>query len=163
MKLIVLFAILDIVLCIQHGADVSDITQYPFYIMIGNPHICGGTLLSYDPPLVLTSAHCIADAEFHPSDKSRRNPYFVNYNNAYRDKQKSMSIIDWSIHPLYNVSNNVNQNYDVAIVKLATPLTQSSRIKRVPLWSPSMEITPKRGMCISSFISSFLTQIHQVN
>lgn len=142
-----LLFLISIVSCVQYGTDVLDINQYPFYIMIGNPHICGGTLLSYDPPLVLTAAHCVADADRKPSDYPKdKNPYFVNYYHAHRDKQKSIAIANWTIHPLYNVSATVNMNYDVAIVQLETPLRKSTRVKRVPLWSPSMTSSlPTRG------------------
>ncbi|KAI9336657.1 trypsin-like cysteine/serine peptidase domain-containing protein [Pilaira anomala] len=118
--------------------------------MIGNPHICGGTLLSYDPPFVLTAAHCVADAGLQPSNFSKQeNPYFVNYYNAHRDKQKSISILDWTIHPKYNVSGTVDLNYDVAIVQLATSLKRSSKVKRVPLWSSTMiSSIPVRGELI---------------
>lgn len=138
---------LNVVTCIQYGTTVLDIKQYPYYIMIGNPHICGGSLLSYDPPLVLTAAHCIADATSKPSDYAKeKNPYFVSYYDVHRDKQKSIGIEDWVIHPLYNVSSVVNMNYDVAIVQLDTPLRKSAKVKRVPLWSPLMNTSlPTRG------------------
>lgn len=145
--ILLLFYIFNVASCIQYGTDVLEINQYPFYIMIGNPHICGGTLLSYDPPFVLTAAHCVADAGLQPSNFSKQeNPYFVNYYNAHRDKQKSISILDWTIHPKYNVSGTVNLNYDVAIVQLATSLKRSSKVKRVPLWSSTMiSSIPVRG------------------
>ncbi|KAI9271160.1 trypsin-like cysteine/serine peptidase domain-containing protein [Helicostylum pulchrum] len=118
--------------------------------MIGNPHICGGTLLSYDPPFVLTAAHCVADSGLQPSDYTKeKNPYFVNYYDVHRDNQKSASIINWTVHPLYNVSGTVNMNYDVAIVQLAAPLKKSDRVKRVPLWSPTIaRPLPTRGELI---------------
>ncbi|KAI8072009.1 trypsin-like cysteine/serine peptidase domain-containing protein [Thamnidium elegans] len=152
MKLIltILLYILNVVSGIQYGTNVLNINQYPFYIMIGNPHICGGTLLSYDPPFVLTAAHCVADSGLQPSNFTKeKNPYFVNYYDVHRENQKSVSIINWTVHPLYNVSGTVNMNYDVAIVQLATPLKKSDRVKRVPLWSPTIaRPLPTRGELI---------------
>jgi secreted trypsin-like serine protease len=126
---------------IQFGQDVTYQNKYPFYIMIGNPHVCGGTLISYDPPLILTAAHCV-DAPVHPTQYTRdKNPYFVLYNDIHRDKHKAMAIIDWTIHPLYNISGTLNIRYDAAIIQLESPLQKSARIKRVPFWSPSMSLS----------------------
>ncbi|CEP09234.1 hypothetical protein [Parasitella parasitica] len=109
--------------------------------MIGNPHVCGGTLISYDPPLILTAAHCL-DAPVHPTHYAKdKNPYFALYNDIHRDKQKAMAIIDWTIHPLYNVSGTLNVRYDAAIIQLESPLRKSARIKRVPFWSSSMSLS----------------------
>lgn len=126
---------------IQLGQDVSYQNKYPFYIMIGNPHVCGGTLISYDPPLILTAAHCV-DSPVHPKQYTRdKNPYFALYNDIHRDKHKAMAIIDWTIHPLYNVSGTVNVRYDAAIIQLESPLRKSARIKRAPFWSSSMSLS----------------------
>jgi len=109
--------------------------------MIGNPHVCGGTLISYDPPLILTAAHCV-DAPIHPTQFTKdKNPYFALYNDIHRDKQKAMAIVDWTIHPLYNVSGTLNVRYDAAIIQLESPLRKSARTKRVPFWSPSMPLS----------------------
>lgn len=153
LSLILHLITVNVVTGIQYGTTVLDIKQYPYYIMIGNPHICGGSLISYDPPLVLTAAHCIADAPTKPSDYTKdKNPYFVSYYDVRRDKQKSVGIADWIIHPSYNVSSVINANYDVAIVQLDTPLRKSAKVKRVPLWSPLMNTSlPTRGMSLSCF------------
>lgn len=120
--------------------------------MIGNPHICGGTLISYDPALVLTAAHCV-DAPVHPTNYSReKNPYFAQYNDIHRDKQRAVAIIDWNIHPLYNVSGNINIKYDAAIVQLANPLKKSVKIKRAALWSPTLSPRPGKGIRLKTHI-----------
>jgi hypothetical protein len=135
----ILLCLLTSVVCIQFGMQVSDPYEYPYYMMLGNPHICGGALLSYDPAYVLTAAHCVADASSHPSDHDKDdNPYFVGYHDTNRKNQKTMRIADWVIHPSYNISNTVDMNYDVAIVKLESPLKISNRIRRIALWSSNM-------------------------
>ncbi|CEJ00230.1 hypothetical protein RMCBS344292_14292 [Rhizopus microsporus] len=107
--------------------------------MIGYPHLCGGTLLSYSPAFVLTAAHCVADADHHPSDYSKeQNPYFVSYRDVHRHRQRMAGIADWIVHPLYNVSSTINPSYDVAIVKLDSTLRPSRRVRRAPLWSPEI-------------------------
>ncbi|KAG1460141.1 hypothetical protein G6F56_006015 [Rhizopus delemar] len=102
--------------------------------MLGNPHLCGGTLLSYDPAFVLTAAHCVADAL--PDHSS-----FVSYHDVKRAHQKKVGVSSWSIHPLYNVSLTINPSYDVAIIRLDQPLAPSRRVRRVPLWPPDMNPT----------------------
>lgn len=117
---------------IQSGSDVDDPTLYPFYVMLGNPHVCGGVLLSLNPAIVLTAAHCVADAP-HPFT-IEKNPYFAAYSHIDRKKQKINAIDDWVVHPNYNISNNVDMHYDLALVKLKDPLKQSDRVDRVALW-----------------------------
>ncbi|CAO3671804.1 unnamed protein product [Rhizopus microsporus] len=107
--------------------------------MIGYPHLCGGTLLSYSPAFVLTAAHCVADADHHPSDYSKeQNPYFVSYRDVNRQRQRMTGIADWIVHPLYNVSSTINPSYDVAIIKLDSTLRPSRRVRRAPLWYPEI-------------------------
>ncbi|KAL7333260.1 hypothetical protein PS15p_202183 [Mucor circinelloides] len=124
--------------------------------MIGNPHVCGGTLISYDPPLILTAAHCV-DAPIHPTQFTKdKNPYFALYNDIHRDKQKAMAIVDWTIHPLYNVSGTLNVRYDAAIIQLESPLRKSARTKRVPFWSPSMSLSlPSKAELVGFGYSDF--------
>ncbi|CDS09115.1 hypothetical protein LRAMOSA10475 [Lichtheimia ramosa] len=100
--------------------------------MLGNPHVCGGVLLSLNPAIVLTAAHCVADAP-HPFT-IEKNPYFAAYSHIDRKKQKINAIDDWVVHPNYNISNNVDMHYDLALVKLKDPLEQSDRVDRVALW-----------------------------
>ncbi|KAI8366865.1 trypsin-like cysteine/serine peptidase domain-containing protein [Blakeslea trispora] len=110
--------------------------------MIGNPHVCGGTLISYDPAYILTAAHCV-DAPQHPQSFSpQENPYFVLYDDVDRDKQKAVAIEDWHIHPLYNLTGQVDIRYDAAILKLASPLRPSDRLQRVPFWSLAVAQQP---------------------
>ncbi|KAL7319010.1 hypothetical protein PS15m_002185 [Mucor circinelloides] len=141
---------------VQLGQDVTNPNKYPFYIMIGNPHVCGGTLISYDPPLILTAAHCV-DAPIHPTQFTKdKNPYFALYNDIHRDKQKAMAIVDWTIHPLYNVSGTLNVRYDAAIIQLESPLRKSARTKRVPFWSPSMSLSlPSKAELVGFGYSDF--------
>ncbi|KAI8082654.1 trypsin-like cysteine/serine peptidase domain-containing protein [Gilbertella persicaria] len=142
MVFFILLIALSSVVAIQNGIRVTDQNKYPYYVMIGNPHVCGGTLLSYDPAYILTAAHCV-DAPVHPTSYVRdKNPYFALYNNIHRTHQKATAIVDWAIHPLYNISGNIDIRYDAAIVKLASPLMPSKRIKRVPFWTPAIASKP---------------------
>jgi hypothetical protein len=133
-----------VVLCIQQGTTVTDSTIYPFYVMLGNPHVCGGTLLSLNPPKVLTAAHCVLGSP-HPStyiNSKQRNPYFVGYGHADRRQQRMISVVDWTIHPTYedgdaNKPTDRPPQYDVAILTLASPLAPSKYVAIATIGSPS--------------------------
>ncbi|CAO3579416.1 unnamed protein product [Absidia cylindrospora] len=139
------------VTCIQEGITVTDSTFYPFYVMLGNPHVCGGTLLSLNPPKVMTAAHCVMDSP-HPSEliaKKQKNPYFVGYSHADRRQQRLMSIVDWVIHPAYdhpdkNGDHQHPQEYDIAILTLASPLAPSKYVSKASIWSPALLDRPDR-------------------
>ncbi|KAI8393996.1 trypsin-like cysteine/serine peptidase domain-containing protein [Radiomyces spectabilis] len=108
--------------------------------MLGNPHVCGGIILSLDPAIILTAAHCVVDAP-HPSTLSK-NPYFVGYGHIERSYQYTAAVKDWMIHPKYRQQNNdTDMHYDVAILRLATPLTESANVQRVAIW-PSDRVLP---------------------
>ncbi|KAI8364033.1 trypsin-like cysteine/serine peptidase domain-containing protein [Choanephora cucurbitarum] len=112
--------------------------------MIGNPHVCGGTLISYDPAYILTAAHCV-DAPEHPKSFGQgSSPYFVLYDDIHRKEQKAIAIVDWDIHPLYNKTGEVDIRYDAAIVKLELPLRPSQRLQRTPFWSSAVAEQPPR-------------------
>ncbi|SAL98243.1 hypothetical protein [Absidia glauca] len=133
-----------VVSCIQQGTTVTDSTIYPFYVMLGNPHVCGGTLLSLNPPKVLTAAHCVLGSP-HPSiyiNAKQKNPYFVGYGHADRRQQRMISVVDWTIHPTYedgdaNKPTDRPPQYDVAILTLASPLAPSKYVAIATIGSPS--------------------------
>ncbi|KAI9008774.1 trypsin-like cysteine/serine peptidase domain-containing protein [Phycomyces nitens] len=115
--------------------------------MLGNPHICGGMIISFDPPIVLTAAHCVADSP-HPSTFSDRpNPYFVGYGHKDRKHQKITTISDWKVHPSYqpNPKDEADMHYDTALVWLAKPLIPSTKVDRIALWSPTMNLDNKKA------------------
>ncbi|KAI8969739.1 trypsin-like cysteine/serine peptidase domain-containing protein [Pilobolus umbonatus] len=128
MKRLVFILLFSSVYGIKNGKTVTDISDYPFYIMISNPHLCGGTLLSYNPAYVLTAAHCI-------ESNTSNSTYAVHYGHAEREYQIRTPILDWKIHPNYRSSGKINEKYDVAIVQLKYPLKKSQYVRRVPLWS----------------------------
>ncbi|ORY94512.1 trypsin-like cysteine/serine peptidase domain-containing protein, partial [Syncephalastrum racemosum] len=110
--------------------------------MLGNPHVCGGILLTYNPATILTAAHCVADAKPPPAGKS--SPFFVGYKAAERAKHTYNPIEDWVTHPAYVINDNgdVDMHYDMAIVKLAHPIEPSKHLNRVALW-PANKTLPQ--------------------
>ncbi|OAD66405.1 hypothetical protein PHYBLDRAFT_152477 [Phycomyces blakesleeanus NRRL 1555(-)] len=135
------------VLAIQNGTSVSSSQAFPFYVMLGNPHICGGMIISFDPPIILTAAHCVADSP-HPSTfTDRPNPYFVGYGHKDRKHQKIGSISDWKVHPSYQPkpTDEPDMHYDTALVWLSEPLKPSTNVDRIALWSPTMNLDNKQA------------------
>ncbi|KAI7869556.1 trypsin-like cysteine/serine peptidase domain-containing protein [Spinellus fusiger] len=127
---------------IQNGMFVPDPETYPFYAMLGSPHICGSMILSLDPAILLTAAHCVIDAP-HPSTlHDKKNPYFVGYGHTERKKQKIATIVDWAVHPSYQpaVLGEVDMHYDTALVWLSKPIEASSGTSRIALWSPERSV-----------------------
>lgn len=129
------------VTAIQNGSTITDASWYPFYVMLGNPHVCGGILLTYNPATILTAAHCVADAT-PPAGKT--SPFFVGYKAAERAKHAYNPIEDWLTHPSYviNEQGDVDMHFDMAIVKLAHPIEPSKHLHRVALW-PANKTLPQ--------------------
>ena len=145
MTLVVISLVLISVRAIQDGEEVADPSAYPFYVMLGNPHVCGGIIISYNPAIILTAAHCVIDAP-HPLTLAN-NPYFVGYGHADRKHQTINAIADWVVHPDYqNGHGEVDMHRDVAIVKLQSPLTPSAQISRVALWSAKDVYIPRQAV-----------------
>ncbi|KAG2185859.1 hypothetical protein INT43_002297, partial [Umbelopsis isabellina] len=122
------------VIAIQNGSAVKDSTLYPYFVDIGNPHVCGGAFLSLEPEAwVLTAAHCVADGKLPiPSP----NPYYVSYGDVSRSNQKIAAIADWKVHPKYQRSNDdddPDMHYDVALVKLTHPVKKSTTVSRIAI------------------------------
>ena len=141
----ILFFIPILVFAIQDGTNVDDPSTYPYYVMLGNPHVCGGMIISFNPPIILTAAHCVADAK-HPLNVTD-NPYFVGYGDVDRKHHTINPIVDWLIHPNYeNGQGRIDMHYDIAIVKLQKPLIPSAHIARVALWSSKDLDIPRQAV-----------------
>lgn len=150
---------IPIVVAIQNGTTIDDPAFYPYYVMLGNPHVCGGILISLNPAIVLTAAHCVADA-LHPN-ASEPNPYFAGYQHVDRKKHKLNPIQDWVVHPRYlDHHNNPDMHYDIALVKLKYALDKSNKVSRVALW-PSDRSLPRftRGRFEASVLALSLSLV----
>ncbi|ORX52056.1 trypsin-like serine protease [Hesseltinella vesiculosa] len=116
--------------------------------MLGNPHLCGGVIVSFDPPQILTAAHCVIDSP-HPSTytPADTNPYYAGYGHTDRRMQTIDTIADWTIHPNYATANE--PQYDLAIVTMKRPMQRSAHVERAIFWPPSrQERQPEQGALI---------------
>lgn len=122
---------------IQNGTEVQDWNQYPFYTAIGNPRLCGGAFLSFNPTWVLTAAHCVVNTSTTPSSK---NGYYIMYGNMTRSGSHIAPIESWIIHPQY-AYNNSDVEHDLAVIKVPNnSIIASSGVSRIPLLSNAASI-----------------------
>jgi secreted trypsin-like serine protease len=135
----------------QNGTVVKDSTLYPYFVAIGNPHVCGGAFLSLQPEAwILTAAHCVYDATLPPPSP---NPYFAGFGNVSRPGQQTESISDWIIHPGYvNSSGEPDMRYDLALVKLEKSVKESPTVSRVAIYQDNMTVDENTvGTSIGSY------------
>ncbi|XP_072890136.1 serine protease 27 [Hemitrygon akajei] len=109
------------------GTDAID-GNWPWQVSIhlDNKHICGATLISTD--WVLTAAHCVAS-----NLVSSYVLYFGRYQqNGVNSNEKSSKVFYIIKHSRYV---NAEEGYDIALLKLSTPISFSNYI--IPICLPS--------------------------
>ncbi|MFY2563265.1 trypsin-like serine protease [Corallococcus terminator] len=112
---------------IEGGTNAS-IATFPWQAelrIVGGTHHCGGAILS--PDYILTARHCISGRK--PSD------FRVGVGSSKRSTLPSegqmRDVADFILHPSYNPNSF---KYDVALLKLASPLTLTGpNARAIPL------------------------------
>lgn len=116
---------------IVNGVDTT-IQAHPYQVSIQTNngfHFCGGSLISEN--CVLTAAHCML--KYKPSEFKVRLG-----STEYNSGGELIAVETFRNHEGYN---KVTNEYDVSVIKLATPVRQSSKIRYVKL----AEKTPPTG------------------
>ncbi|XP_039954818.1 trypsin alpha-like [Bactrocera neohumeralis] len=106
------------------GGAATTISSFPWQISLqrSGSHSCGGSV--YSENIIVTAAHCLSD---NPSLTTLR----VRAGSSYWNSGGKLSEISaFKVHELYG-SNGMA--YDIALIRLASPLTFSSTIKPIAL------------------------------
>ncbi|RCI02391.1 hypothetical protein CU098_008529 [Rhizopus stolonifer] len=117
------------------GRAVTSSEQFPFFVTLTTPILCGGTIISLDPAWIITAAHCIEDST---------SGSLIGYGSREFSKQTYATIKQIVLHPLY-VSNKQLETqvyasnrtdivpYDIGLLQLTKPLPQNEYTDRIPL------------------------------
>uniref|UniRef100_A0A336M3B4 CSON009631 protein n=1 Tax=Culicoides sonorensis TaxID=179676 RepID=A0A336M3B4_CULSO len=128
------------------GVEV-DITERPFQIALNfrGSQICGGAIVNADT--IITAAHC---SEYTTSGYSIRAGSTSQYEGGV-----VVNVVRVIVHPKYNKKT---LDYDVAIMKLAEPLTFSDKIQPVELAAPGL-VVPDNEIVVF-YRNTILTAAH---
>ncbi|XP_037947699.1 trypsin-like [Teleopsis dalmanni] len=116
---------------IVNGEDTT-IEAHPYQVSIqksSGGHFCGGSIINEDT--VVTAAHCMTGQDAS-NLKIRLGSTLYNEGGEY------VSVRAFEYHPGYNSKTKEN---DIAVIKLATPVRQSAKIRYIAL----AEKTPATG------------------
>ncbi|XP_037949897.1 trypsin-like [Teleopsis dalmanni] len=116
---------------IVNGEDAT-IEEFPYQVSLqktSGGHFCGGSIINEDT--VVTAAHCMT-SQVISNLKIRLGSTLYNEGGEY------VSVRAFEYHPGYNSKTKEN---DIAVIKLATPVRESAKIRYIAL----AETTPATG------------------
>ena len=128
------------------GGKEVPITSHPWQVALlqgqqtDRSQFCGGSLVS--PDTVVTAAHCI-DSWYVQKDPTRVD-VLVGTNNTQQGGER-IDVRSVAVHPRWNSANN---DYDVAVLRLATPATQG---RPVPIHLDAVDTLPSSGTWVTGW------------
>lgn len=129
------------IIAISGGSAVQSSKQYPFSVTLTNPILCGGSIISLNPPWILTAAHCIESFKLDEEDSS------LAYGSRNFSQLSYARIKQVVSHPMYMSAAQLKTQvytmdgveiapYDIALVQLTEPLVSSKYVNRIRLDEP---------------------------
>ncbi|KAI9471948.1 MAG: trypsin-like cysteine/serine peptidase domain-containing protein [Benjaminiella poitrasii] len=143
---IVYFA--NIISAISRGNTVESSHQYPFFVTLTDPILCGGSIISLDPPWILTAAHCIESLVIRNNNRD----YSVAYGSRNFSRQTYAAVKRAFTHPLYVSAQQLQTQvyatdrsnfipYDIGLLELREPLKANRHVNRIPILTANVNAT----------------------
>lgn len=114
------------------GGENAAVGELPWQVLVlPGPYMCGGSLLTTE--WVVTAAHCVVDDFNNPMPPAEISVRAGEYNRSQNDgteQQRNVSTV--LVHPDYNPNTS---DSDIALLRLATPVTFGPSVGPIPLVS----------------------------
>ncbi|XP_027014209.2 transmembrane protease serine 2 [Tachysurus fulvidraco] len=126
------------------GTVVSSLGRWPWQVslQVNGHHMCGGSVIT--PSWIVTAAHCV-HAYSSPSQWTVYAGYLTLAQMSYSSGSSVSTVIS---HPNYDADTN---NYDVALMKLWTPLKMSNNIRPVCLPNTGLDFSTSRNYYVTGW------------
>ena len=131
------------------GGEAAAVGELPWQVAVyPGPYLCGGTLIT--PQWVVTAAHCVIDDNGDTLPPSEIDVVAGEYNRSQNDgteQQRGVSTV--IVHPNYDPSSD---DSDIALLRLASPVTLGASVGVVPLVS-----SPAHDALVAPGVSSLVS------
>lgn len=133
------------------GGENAAVGELPWQVLVlPGPFMCGGSLITTE--WVVTAAHCVVDDFNNPMPPGDIQVRAGEYNRSQNDgteQQRNVSSV--IVHPNYNAATS---DSDIALLRLASPVTLGPSVGVVPLvFSPANDSLVAPG--VSSLVSGW--------